>query len=150
MPISTPPTFKPAVGPITLGAAGTVLTSNGLGASTPPTFQAAGAGTGSFLGARLAYASPAGGAVAAAPVGFSSAVGRLIVTLAGGNATWVSLTAGADGQILEVRNADAANTLTLPAASFLGITGLDLNVGPGNRTVLYYDATDASWEFLTP
>ena len=150
MPVSTPPTFRPAVAPIALGAAGTVLTSNGTVASTPPSFQAPGAASGAILGARLAYASPAGGAVAATPAGFTATTGRLIVTLAGGNATWISLTAGADGQLLEVRNADAANTLTLPAANFLGITGLDLSLGPGNRTVLYYDATDATWEFLNP
>lgn len=40
MPLSTPPAFKPFVPPITLGALGTVLTSNGLTAATPPTFQA--------------------------------------------------------------------------------------------------------------
>lgn len=44
MPVTAPPTFKPAVYGITLGAAGTVLTSNGLTAATPPTFQAAGGG----------------------------------------------------------------------------------------------------------
>ncbi len=43
MPISSPPAFRPSVPPITLGAAGTVLVSNGLLASTPPTFQAASA-----------------------------------------------------------------------------------------------------------
>jgi len=96
-----------------------------------------------MLGARLAYASPAGGAVAAAPAGFSGAVGRLIVSLAGGNATWVSLTAGSDGQFLDVKNADAANTLTLPAANFP--SAVDIVLGPGNHVLLYYDATDAAW-----
>jgi hypothetical protein len=109
----------------------------------------------SGLGARLAYASPAGGAVAAAPAGFAaglgaSGTGRLIVTLPSGNATWASLTAGADGQLLDVRNHDAANTLILPAAVFLGQTGLDLNLPPGARAFLYYDATDVAWEFVVP
>lgn len=102
------------------------------------------------LGQRLAYASPAGGAVAAAPVGFNAATGRLIVTLAAGNATWASLTNGVDGQLLEVRNHDAVNTLILPATVFLGQTGLDLNLPPGARSFLYYDSTDVAWEFITP
>lgn len=97
-----------------------------------------------YLGARLAYASPSGGAVAAAPAGFSNSTGRLNVTLAGGDATWASLTGGTDGQLLEIRNDDAANTLTLPAAVFGGV--IDLNLPPKARTLLYYDATDASWE----
>lgn len=101
-----------------------------------------------MLGARLAYASPAGGAVAAAPAGFTPAVGRLLVTLPGGNATWISLTAGADGQLLEVRNTDAANTLTLSAAGFLGIA--DLVLPPSARAFLYYDSTDLTWEFVSP
>lgn len=96
------------------------------------------------LGARLAFASPAGGAVAAAPAGFSSAIGRLIVSLAGGNATWISLTAGVDGQLLEIINNDAANTLVLPAADFPGFG--DLNLPPGARVLTYYDATDVLWE----
>lgn len=101
-------------------------------------------GGGAVLGSRLAYASPSGGAVAAAPAGFSGSVGRLIVTLPGGNATWASLTAGADGQLLEIVNADGANTLILPAAAFKGVG--DLNLLPGDRTLIYYDTTAASWE----
>lgn len=99
------------------------------------------------LGARLVYASPAGGAVAAAPAGFTASTGRLLVTLAAGNATWVSLTAGADGQLLEVKNRDAANVLTLPAANFGGIG--DLTLGPGNGVLLYYDTTDG-WQVTSP
>jgi hypothetical protein len=81
--------------------------------------------------------------VAAAPAGFTSAVGRLIVTLAAGNATWISLTAGADGQLLDVKNADAVNTLTLPAVNFPAAN--DMIIPPGNHTLLYYDGTDAKW-----
>lgn len=105
-------------------------------------------GGNTMLGTRLAYASPAGGAVAAAPAGFSSGVGRLVVSLAAGNATWISLTAGTDGQLLEVRNADAVNSLTLPATNFPGVGDLVLN--PGNRVLLYYDATDVAWNKTSP
>jgi hypothetical protein len=86
--------------------------------------------------------------VAAAPAGFVASAGptgtgRLIVTLPGGNATWASLTAGVDGQLLDIKNADAVNTLTLPAAVFPGVG--DLALPPGNHTLLYYDSTDAAW-----
>jgi hypothetical protein len=147
VPVSSPPTFNPAVAPIALGAAGTVLTSNGLTAATPPTFQPAGAGSASAtaLGARLAFASPAGGAVAAAPAGFTASTatvtgtGRLIVTLAGGNATWISLTPGGDGQLLVIVNEDAANTLTLAASAWGGVA--DLALPPKARVLAYYDGT---------
>lgn len=100
------------------------------------------------LGSRLTYASPAGGAVAAAPAGFTSTVGRLIVTLPGGDATWISLTNGIDGQLLEVRNDDTVDNLILPAAFFPGFG--DLNLPPGGRALLYYDATDVAWERTSP
>lgn len=105
------------------------------------------------LGPRVAYASPAGGAVAAAPAGFiastgSTGTGRLIVTLPSGAATWASLTAGADGQLLEVINNDAVNNLTLPASAFFGLGDLELD--PKNRVLLYYDATDVAWERISP
>jgi subtilisin family serine protease len=136
----TSPTFSPPVGPIALGSNAQVLTMVG----GVPAFAAAGGGGGSaLLGTRLAFASPAGGAVAAAPAGFTGTTGRLLVTLPGGNATWASLTNGIDGQLLVVANNDAANILTLSAVGFLK-SGLILP--PGHRGLLYYDATDASWE----
>lgn len=101
-----------------------------------------------MLGSRLAYASPAGGAVAAAPAGFGPTVGRLLVTLPGGGATWASLTAGADGQLLEVVNNDGANTLILPAVAFEGFG--DLNLPPSGRVLLYYDTTDGLWVRTSP
>ena len=134
---------------IGITAAGAVDLNSSNGA-TGQTIVSAGAGAATWgnpaavLGARVAYASPAGGAVAAAPAGFSALTGRLIVTLAAGNATWASLTAGSDGQIVVIVNADAANTLILPAAVFLGLA--DLNIPPGNRAIIYYDSIDASWE----
>jgi hypothetical protein len=100
------------------------------------------------LGTRLAYASPAGAAVAAAPAGFGSGVGRLLVTLAAGNATWVSLTAGTDGQLLEIRNTDAVNTLTLPQADWGGVG--DIALAPGNNILAYYDATALAWQVTSP
>jgi hypothetical protein len=103
---------------------------------------------GAKLGSLLTYASPAGAAVAAAPAGFAATVGRLLVTLAAGNATWVSLTAGSDGQILEIRNTDAANTLTLPAADWGGVG--DIALSPGNNILTYYDTTAAAWQVTSP
>lgn len=105
-----------------------------------------------MLGPRLPYASPAGGAVAAAPVGFVASTGptgtgRLIVSTAAGDATWASLTAGADGQLLEVINT-GPNNLTLPAAVFGGFG--DLLIPSGGRALIYYDTTDVSWERTSP
>lgn len=138
----TSPTFTPPVGPTSLGTNGQVLTMVG----GKPAFAASAGGGAATLGTRLAFASPAGIAVAAAPAGASATTGRLNVTLPGGNATWISLTiAGAvDGQLLVVRNDDAANTLTLPAADFGGV--VDLNLPPKARALLYFDATDVLWE----
>lgn len=106
-----------------------------------------GVGSGATLGARLPYASPAG-VVAAAPAGFSSNTGRLIVTLPSGSATWPSLTAGSDGQLLEIINNDSANTLTLPQVDWGGIGDLTLN--PGNKTLSYYDSTLGAWQVTSP
>lgn len=104
--------------------------------------------SGATLGSRLAFASPAGGAVAASPAGFSASVGRLIVTLPSGSATWVSLTAGSDGQLLEIVNNDASNNLTLPQADWGGVG--DLILSPGNKTLSYYDSTLARWQVTSP
>lgn len=139
MPVSSPPTFKPAQPPVQLAAG--VLTSAG---PTGPLSFAAAAPAAATLGTRLAYASPTGGAVVANPA-ITNTVGRLDVTLPSGNATWASLTAGTtDGQLLVVRNDDAANTLILPASIFGGV--IDLNLPPKARTLLYWDATDTVWE----
>ncbi len=105
-----------------------------------------------MLGPRVPYASPAGGAVAAAPAGFVASTGptgtgRLIVDTSAGNATWASLTAGADGQLVEVIN-NGPNNLTLPAAAFKG--NGDLFLPPNNRCLVYYDTTDVSWERTSP
>lgn len=112
-----------------------------------PTGAAGATGGVQMLGSRLAFASPAGGAVAAAPVGFSSATGRLLVTLTG-NTTWTSLTAGADGQLLEVKVVTGAFTLVLPAAVFNGVG--DLALGLNNGVLMYYDAVTTAWELTSP
>jgi hypothetical protein len=132
VPVSTPPTFKPGQPPLQLAAG--VLTCAG---PTGPLSWGAG-GSGGAIGTRLAFASPAG-VSAAAPAGFTSAIGRLIVTLPGGNATWPTLTAGQDGQLLVIVNEDAANTLTLPAATWGGVG--DLVLGPKARVMTYYDGS---------
>lgn len=104
-------------------------------------------GSGAKLGSRLTYTSPSGAGVAAAPAGFATTTGRLLVTLTA-DTTWVSLTAGADGQLLEVVVVAGAFTLTLPAADFPGFG--DLNLGLNNRALLYYDSTDTAWERTSP
>lgn len=103
--------------------------------------------SGARLGARLAFASPAGVAVAAAPAGFNSLVGRLLVTLSA-DTTWISLTGGTDGQLLEVKVVAGNFVLTLPAADFLGFG--DLALGLNNGVLMYYDATDLHWERTSP
>jgi hypothetical protein len=100
-----------------------------------------------ILGPSVNYASPAGGAVAAAPAGFTTSTGRIVVTLPSGSATWISLTHGTDGQLCDIQNADVANTLTLPAANF---PGLGVFLPPGAHILLYYDAAAALWETTSP
>lgn len=102
------------------------------------------------LGPPLAYVSPAGGAVAAAPVGFTNQTGRLNVTLPGGSATWLTLAPppnALDGQMVDVHNRDAANTLTLDVGGFgdLGVV-----MPPNNHQLIYWSAPSAKWETLTP
>lgn len=104
-----------------------------------------------LAGPRIAYASAAGSINNVAPAGFGAATGRLVVTLGSGDATWTGLAAGIDGQILFLRNADAANTLTLAAASASSSAANrfegqgDTALPPGASLRLVYDATDARW-----
>lgn len=99
------------------------------------------------LGPNLNFASPSG-TIAAAPAGFNTNTGRLTVTLALGSAVWASLTASADGQLLEIRNADGTNTLTLPQSSWGGVGDLLLN--PGNKVLAYYDSGLGAWQVTAP
>lgn len=146
MPLSGTPAFKPAQAPIQLGAAGTVLTSNG--PTSAPTFQAAG---GSGFGSFLAFASPAGASNDVTPAGFDSTIGLLNVTLVG-DANWTGLVAGADKQPLVIRNDPAnANTLTLnnanaasAAANQFSARG-DFILLPGTAILLVYYTTPAKW-----
>lgn len=144
----TPPTFSPPVWSIPLGTAGQVLTMVG----GTPVFAAAGAAGGLILSGRRAYASPAGAQNDVNPGGgFPANIGRLIVTLAAGNASWTGLIAGADGQLLYLTNADAANSLELDvanagsAAANRFLYQFNLVLGPGVSKLLCYDATLARW-----
>lgn len=94
MPVSTPPAFKPAVPPIPLGAPGTVLTSNGLTAATPPTFQPAAGGAGAYI----TYVAAAGASNNVNPAGFGAGVGRVDVDTSAGPASFTGWIAGTDGQ----------------------------------------------------
>jgi len=112
----------------------------------PPGTVVSTGGGAATLGTRLAYASPSG-VVAAAPAGFNSGVGRLLVTLSA-DTTWTALTAGADGQLLEVKIVAGNFTLTLPQADFGGVG--DIGLGLNNGILLYYDSTAAKWEVTAP
>ncbi len=146
------PTFTPNVPPIRLGTAGQVLTMVG---GVPAFAAAAGGGSSGILTGRLGYASPAGANNDVTPPVVLPATWlttfRLVVTLPGGNANWTGLLAGADGQLLFLTNADAANSLQLdpsnagsaPANQFL--YQFSLVLGPGVSKLLCYDATLAKW-----
>jgi hypothetical protein len=117
-----------------------------------PAFAAPGAAGGLILAGRKAYASPAGANNNVNPGGgFPLNIGRLVVTLAAGNANWTGLLAGADGQLLYLTNADAANTLELDpsnvgsAAANQFLYQFSLALGPGVSKLLCYDATLAKW-----
>jgi hypothetical protein len=99
------------------------------------------------LGPRLSFVSPAG-SINAAPAGFSNSTGRLFVTLPSGSATWISLTGGQDGQLLEIANGDAVNTLILPQAQWGGVGDHELD--PGNRILCYYDLPNTAWKVTAP
>jgi hypothetical protein len=151
MPFSIVPWTPFTGGPPKLGAAGTVLTSNGTNAQ--PTFQAPGGGGGS--GTLISYASPAGAQNNVAPAGFGAGVGRVALTLPSGNANWTGLTAGTDGQQLIITNKDAANTLTLNVANagslaanqFFG--SADYAIPPGNSLSLcYYAGSVNQWVII--
>lgn len=145
----TLPAFIPQVTPIPLGPDGDVLTM----VSGVPQFIPAGAAGGLTLGGRLGYASPAGASNNVNPAGgFPANIGRLVVTLAAGDANWTGLLAGsALGQLLLLSNGDAANSLTLnaknvgslPANQFL--YQFDIVLGPGVSKLLCYDGVLAKW-----
>jgi hypothetical protein len=153
MPVSSPPAFKPAVAPVALGAAGTVLTSNGTGASTPPTFQAA-TGGGGTLPVRLAVVAAAGVINDYNPGAPWPVVCRLLVTPGAGGSALTGLLAGSDGQLVYLTNNAAlgGDDLTLDnlnagsaAANRFSISG-DPFILPAQGSVsLVYDGTDALW-----
>lgn len=157
MPISTPAAFKPGCAPIQLGAAGTVLTSNGLTSATPPTFQAAGAAPpviGLFSGGtKLVYVAAAG---ATNNVNFggawpSATIGRVDVNTTAGVCNFTGIVAAVvDGQGLMIRNV-GANNVTLnslnagsSAANQIAFVG-DLVLPQNDTAILVYDLALAVW-----
>jgi hypothetical protein len=140
-----PPTFEPSVPPIRLGTPGQVLTMvNGR-----PAFAAGGGG--GTLGTYLAFASPAGSSNNVNPAGFGAGVGLIDVTLAGGDATWTGLLAGANRQMLVIANADALANLTLAAlnagsaaANRFRASG-DIVLPPLSAHLFVYYTTPALW-----
>ncbi len=143
------PTFTPPVPSIPLRTNGTVLTMVG----GIPQFVAAGSGGGLTLGGRLGYASPAGAQNDVNPAGgFPTNIGRLVVTLAAGDAAWGGLLAGDPlGQLLLLTNGDAANSLTLnandagSAAANRFLYQFNIVLGPGVSKLLCYDGVLAKW-----
>lgn len=126
-----PPAFVPGIPPIPLGSAGTILTMVG----GLPVFTA-GSGITPALGDSITYASPAGVSNNVNPTGFDAGVGAIIVTLAGGNATWTGLIAGVEGQTVRITNGDAANSLTLDAPFNAGSSAANQFQGFGNQVLL--------------
>lgn len=103
-------------------------------------------------GAYLSYPSPAGASHNVNPGGAWPVIGRLDVTLAGGNANWTGLVAGSDGQQVLICNNDAANTLTFNnqnggslAANRFRWVG-DRAMPPGDTVLaVYYAGTVNRW-----
>jgi hypothetical protein len=148
VPVTTPPTFKPAFFSIPLGAAGTVLTSNGTNAA--PTFQAGGGGGG---GGQLATAVlTAGENDNLNPgSGWPTGYGRLDLNAAAGVANLTGLLAGTDGQQVIIRNLPGSgnnitlnnqNAGSLAANRFQGLNlsspNADVILAPGSAILLMY------------
>jgi hypothetical protein len=107
--------------------------------------------SGGFLPGYQPYASPTGTSNDVNPGGgWPTSISRLDVTLASGNAEWTGLLAGTDGQMVEIFNADATNTLTLdanPAGSVAGSAAANrfqfvgnLALPPGASAIAVYSA----------
>jgi len=107
VPLTGPPTFNPAKFLIPLGAAGTVLTGNGVTAA--PTFQLPGAAGIVELGPYLSVASVSGVTNNFNPGGAWPTIGRLHIDTTAGNTELTGLIAGTDGQMVLIRNTGANN-----------------------------------------
>lgn len=160
MPLSSAPTFKPNVPPITLAAG--VLTSDGTVAGTR--FAAASGGAG--LAHRYTFAAPAGASNNVTPAGSpafpSNQTFRVIMTAAAGNANLTGLLAGVDGQLGYLYNNDLNNQITLnnlnagstAANQFLCQNGTlaspnaDRILVPRSGSLVLYDATIGAWIVL--
>jgi len=129
---------------------------------TPTGASGGGGGGGGFVGSYLEAAVPAGNTDGFNPGGgfpgtTSAPVGRLDLDPSAGNATLLGMVAGLDGQVLIVRNIDAANTLAFadassanPGESFAVGGGFDLTLTPGQSCqMVYYAGTVNAW-VVTP
>lgn len=151
MPVSGPYAFKPAVAPIALGAAGTVLTSNGASAATPPTFQPAGSGGSPNAGAAIAATLAAGATNNLNPgAGWPASFGRLLLNSSAGAANITGLVAGTDGQTIEIcNNLTGATNVTLnsqnagstAANQFVYVGDFALPSGASIRATYYASST---------
>lgn len=137
MPVSTPVAFKPAVPPIALGAAGTVLT--GTGAASAPTFQVPGP-------ASYAYLAPLTGFVAS----FDPGVLYLVLEPAGTLATGtVTLPASPrDGLVVHLNTTQAITALTIvanavPAGQVIADAPTTLPIG--GAVGFLYRAANTTW-----
>jgi hypothetical protein len=93
--------------------AGTGITITGNLASPFATISATGGGGGTqgYLGTFITNAPASGVINNFAPAGFGAGVGRLDVDTTAGNVELTGLTAGTDGQLLNVRNTGANNLI---------------------------------------
>lgn len=156
--IILPPTWVPPQAPVPLGTNGQVLTI--VDGALKFADSGGGGGTGGIIGSYLAYASGSGTQDNVSPSDFpgesSAPVGRLGVTLADGAATWTGLLAGNDGQILQLINLDASNSLTLNAqdagssAANRFIAPADITLPPGDSIFGVYTAGAVNRWVLTP
>ena len=157
MPVTTPPTFKPAFFAIPLGAAGTVLTSNGEDAA--PTFQAGGGGGGGTLATVVLAAGESDNLNPGS--GWPTDYGRLDLNAAAGAANLTGLLAGTDGQQILIRNLPSSgNIVTLnnqnagstAANRFQGLNlaspNADVILMPGSAILLMYYGTLAYWVMI--
>lgn len=111
-----------------------------------------GGGGGGGTGVLLGYTSGPGQSSNVSPSNFSSATGRLDVTLTG-DSNWTGLLAGTDGQTVIIRNLptnsnlltlNVGNVFSLPANQFSGSS--DAYLSPGQTTdIVYYGGSVNLW-----
>lgn len=152
MSINYPSTFVPPVAAVPLGAAGTVLTSNGV--NVKPTFEAVSGGGGSLPG-RIAFNVASGITNNLNPGGtWPTSIARLLANPTAGNAELTGLIAGTDGQLVLLWNAAAigGNTIQLDnlaagstAANRFTLSDASMILPPQSGAWLVYDGTLSLW-----